>query len=75
MRYLITIFNTKTKTTFHLERNDKDITATIEKELGGYNNLHRALTSGVNLPFGAFCEAGSTKDGSKMFSILGYPNN
>ena len=68
--YYITIVNRNTNTVHNLVRDEKTIDATVEKELGGWNNLHAASTSGIKMGNSEFFQAGVTKDDSKCFSIL-----
>jgi hypothetical protein len=71
LKYFITIVEVKNGTplVFHLERDEETIEATVQKELGGWSS-HLASTSGANRHEKEFFQAGTTKDGSKAFSIL-----
>lgn len=71
MTYTITIVDLITGTTQNLKRDTETINQTVERELGGYDNLHAATISGVGLGNG-YTSAGTTKDGSKVYSILAY---
>lgn len=69
-KYYITIITRATMTHASLERTEEDINKTIEKELGGWDNLHSAMTSGALHNDDEFFTAGTTKDNAKAFSIL-----
>ena len=68
--YYITIVERTTNTVSQLVRDEKTIDETVRKELGGWNNLHAATTSGIKMGNGEFFQAGVTKDDTKCFSIL-----
>jgi len=70
VKYYVTIVERTTNTIHHLERNVDTIDKTIEKELGGWGNLHAAGTSGVKRTENEFFQSGVTKDNTKCFSIL-----
>jgi len=71
LKYFITIVEVKNGTplVYHLERDVDTIEATVQKELGGWSN-HLATTSGSNRHEKEFFQAGTTRDGSKAFSVL-----
>ena len=51
-------------------KDSESIDKLIETELGGWNNLFGAMTSGKNTHPDEFYQCGVTKDNSKAFSIL-----
>lgn len=69
-KYFITIVNNTTLTTQNLVRDDENINATIDKELGGWANLKSASTSSHELDSYNYQQAGTTKDNTKSYSIL-----
>ena len=70
LTYYITIIDRETKTQKNLVKNEDDIDKTITSELGGWNNLLSACTSGMNWMGEEYFMAGTTRDDSKVFSIL-----
>ena len=55
------------------ERDENNITKTIDKELNGWDNLHTACTRGVKNDLHSkdeYMMAGTTKDNLFVFSIL-----
>ena len=71
-KYVITIINLKTNTIHQLLKKDDDsINTTIEKELGGWNNLSSATTSNT-MDNENYQSSGTTKDNKYMYSILCY---
>jgi hypothetical protein len=73
MKYIITIFERVTSTTNLLNKTEDNINETIDKELGGWNNLHACSNSGVKhdlLSKDEYFMAGTTKDNLKCFSII-----
>lgn len=76
MKYIITIYNRETGTTSNLYRTEENITATIEKELGGWPNLFAASTSGISRDQpNEYMQAGTTRDNKFVFSILCVKEN
>ena len=73
-KYVITIINLKTNTIHQLNKDDNNINATIEKELGGWNNLSSATTSNA-MDSENYQSSGTTKDNKYMYSILCYLEN
>lgn len=69
-KYFITIVDNTTFTSQNLVRDEYTIDDTVKKELGGYGNLTRAMTSGKNVSKEHFCQTGTTNDGSKSYSII-----
>ena len=71
MKYIITIVFRATGTVHNLERNEDTINSCINKELGGWDNLHAASTGGKSERGSLeYMQAGTTIDNSKVFSIL-----
>ena len=73
-KYIITIVNLKTNTIHQLNKDDDNINTTIEKELGGWDNLKSATTSNP-MDSKNFQSSGTTKDNKYMYSILCYLEN
>lgn len=72
VKYFITIVDRKACCS-NLIRTEEDINQTIEKELGGWDNLHSACTSGANKRIEnkeEYFMSGTTRDGNKGFSII-----
>lgn len=72
--YVLTIIDLKTNTIQHLTRNNQNIDQTVQKKLGGWSNLINASTSNRSLDDINAQSCGTTKDNSKMYSILAYSN-
>jgi len=70
--YIITITDLITNTTHNLTRDESNIDKTIEKELGGWNNLRGAMTSNSLIDNINYQQTGTTYQNNKMFSILCY---
>ena len=70
-KYIITIINLKTNTIHQLTKDDDNINTTIEKELGGWNNLKSATTTNP-MDNTNYQSSGTTKDNKYMYSILCY---
>ena len=73
-KYIITIINLKTNTIHQLNKDDDNINTTIEKELGGWDNLKSATTSNP-MDSKNYQSSGTTKDNKYMYSILCYLEN
>ena len=73
-KYIITIINLKTNTVHQLNKDDDNINTTIEKELGGWDNLKSATTSNP-MDNKNYQSSGTTKDNKYMYSILCYLEN
>lgn len=75
MKYIITIYNKKTRVLKTLERDGNTLQNTIEKELRGWNNMRSACTSPDNNPEDPskkeYCMAGILKDNINIrYSLL-----
>lgn len=71
--YFITIIDSKTLTQHHLVRRTGDIeglSIVIDKKLGGDDNISFSIHSTDKRPDGNYIQSGSTKDGSKLFTII-----
>ena len=75
VNYYITIVDSKTETVHNLVRDEDTITKCINKELGGWDNLHSACTGGACRKKEEYFMAGTTRDGLKAFSILAVTKN
>ena len=69
-RYIITIVDIDTNCKSFLEKSENEIDDVVLKELGGWNNLYEATTSGYTASQKAFMQTGTTKQGNKAFSII-----
>lgn len=74
MKWIITIWDRKTGTIAALERTSgEDTDKDVVRHLGGWDNLYTACTS--TRVAREYMQAGTTKDGSKAFSILCVEDN
>ena len=69
-KYYITIVELKSGTQQNLIREEDIVDETIDKHLGGWGNLYGSSSSNRNVDNLNFQQSGTTRDGSKMFSIL-----
>lgn len=70
--YVITIVDLVHGNYLSFAVKEENIDKSINDNLGGWNNLNVASTSSDKLEKGNFQQAGTTKDGKKLFSILAY---
>lgn len=75
MKYIITIYNRITDCTSFLEATEETLNTKVQKELGGWDNLHSASTSGYNRHSNEYMQAGTTRDDIFIFSILSINTN
>ena len=70
--YVITIVDLVHEERVSFTATEETIQKVVDDNFGGWKNLNSACTSSDILKEGNFQQAGSTRDGNKLYSILAY---